>query len=248
MSVPIANPRTVENHRVIEESAVVFCDRAQFIEEVSELFNVESVDFCNFFYFFLQTLMMRDVMMPLIHINKRIRAVGTFVGEDEGGDASAVGLEGQRHHVEHEMQMFFVIFEIGLGGMSAFGETRHGFFGQFDSAFDFADGGEVFVELALIALADAGLEAPSVIGDEIEHAFSEEGRVWMRRRRHPRRRWRVAEETLENEDAGLDSGFTGMEGEPPCEVVLVGARSNRNRTSRCVCRFSQVSSNDGRAV
>ncbi len=109
--------------------------------------------------------------------------VGEVVVHHEGGHAGAVHLEGEEHDVEHEAQVVLAAGGDACGGATD-GRGLHGghptlavglgltdFFGEFDTLLDFTHGGEVFVELLLVAAAELGFEAVCVVEHEVEDAF-----------------------------------------------------------------------------
>jgi hypothetical protein len=79
-------------------------------------------------------------------------------------------LEREDEHVEHESNVLFEVLVV-LRHLQPAGQAWRRLFRQLDAFFDLADSGEVFVELALILAAQAGLEARGIFGAEVEDAL-----------------------------------------------------------------------------
>ena len=79
-------------------------------------------------------------------------------------DARHIGLEGD-HHADRIMSLAWSSNSSGMPAGRSMHRHLHGralLFGLLDAALDIADGFEVFVELALVALAEAGLQARDI--------------------------------------------------------------------------------------
>lgn len=109
--------------------------------------------------------------------------VGEVVVHHERGHTGAVHLESQNHDVKHQSEVIFGASR-DTGGWARDGGCFHAwlpastlgfdltdFFGQFDSLFDLAHGGEVFVEFLLVALTELWLQSIGIFEHEIENAF-----------------------------------------------------------------------------
>ena len=88
----------------------------------------------------------------------RERTIAPLAGEQECGDAGGIGLEGQDHHVEHELNVF-----LETGGDA--GRRIHGgvgdileLFRPLDPVLDFSDAGQVFIELLLVSTTKLTLQ------------------------------------------------------------------------------------------
>ena len=170
MAVAVGIAAAVDDHRIVKQRlAVDVFDRVHFFEEPGELLHVPPVDLGDLVHHLFLVAMMGQVVMALGDIDLGEGPVAPLVGQQEGGDAGGVGLEGQDHHVEHELD----VLPETCAGMPA--RRFHGgvrdvleLFGPFQPAFDFPDAGQVFVELLLIVAAELLLERTGVVEDEIE--------------------------------------------------------------------------------
>ena len=118
--VAVANGAAVNNHAVVEQRSFAFLDGFHFAQETRELLHVKMIYLRDFFLFRLVVLMVGKGVVAFRHANGRIRAIVAVVRRDEGDDTSRVALESQRHHVIHQLQVFFVL----LGNTSGTREIR----------------------------------------------------------------------------------------------------------------------------
>ena len=111
---------------------------------------------------------MRQVVVALRDADFRERAVAPFAGEQECGDARGIGLEGQDHHVKHELNVFL---ETGGNARwrihSGVGDVLE-LFRPLDPLLDFPHAGQVFVELLLVATTKLTLQRNGVIQHEVQ--------------------------------------------------------------------------------
>ena len=154
--VAVANRSAIHNHAVVQQRSFGFLYGFQPVEEIGELLHVEVIDFRDFFLLRGVVLMVRKGVVPIGHADERIRPVVAIVRRDEGGDTRRVALERQRHQVIHQPQMLFIL----LGHAGRAGKIRlcgGEFFGLLDALLQFADGGEVFVQLMTVGVAELRL-------------------------------------------------------------------------------------------
>ncbi len=221
VGVAVADGGAVDDHAVVEECAFALADGFEFFEEVGELGSVEVVDLGDEGFFLFVVAVVGEVVVAVGDADLRVGAITAVVGDDEGGDAGGVGLEGEGHEIKHEFDVLFVVVIVGDdGGLFGGGDDDVEFSVAVDAAFDVADGGEVFVDFAAIGGTEVGLEFFGVAHDEVEDAFVVAvafgdgllggGGV------------AVAEETVED-GLGIDFGGHGLGGGFPGEVELVGA-------------------------
>ncbi len=153
---------------MVEERAFAFLHAFHTSDEVGELADVEFVDLAELLEFVGALLVVGKAVMALGDAERGEGVSAGLGGKHEGGDRSAACLEGQHHEVAHQPHVLLVI-----GGHSG-GQRRIGAGGETlerrDAPLDLADGGEVFVELAPVALAEVALQTAGVIHDEVEDA------------------------------------------------------------------------------
>ena len=220
MFVAVTEGAAIEDRAVIKNGTVTFFRGFQAVEEAGELLRVVAINLGEFLFLFFVVAMVGEVVVTVANTDVWIRAVAAVVGDDEGGDAGGVGLEGEGHHVEHELHLLLVGLE-HLGGVDADGrlgsaELR----GALDAALEVADGGEVFVELAAVGVAEGALEAVGIVEDVVEDALAVEGAAGAGFEGGGG--IGVAEEALKG-GAGIDFGAHRLRGGFPREVELVGA-------------------------
>ncbi len=104
---------------------------------VGQLFDVEAIDFGDLGLFFGFAFVVRKIVMPFGDIEPGVGAIVSFVGEHKGGDAGAIGLEGEDEHVGHQAEVIAVVFGDAGGGFGM-DFARDGF-DAIEAAFDFAD-------------------------------------------------------------------------------------------------------------
>ena len=99
-----------------------------------------------------------------------VAAVAAVVGEDKGGNAGKVHLEGQRQHVAHQADVLLVVDGDADGALELGVADLHRRAGAGDARFQLADGAQVLVKLALVVGAEAGFQLAGVFHDEVENA------------------------------------------------------------------------------
>ena len=176
--------------------------------------------------------MVREGVVPFGDADLGERPVAAVVGQDQGGHAGRVGLEGQDHHVGHQADVVPV-----RGGDAARGVDRRGrgrvadLLGLLDAGLDLADAGQVLVELGpvlRVARAPWRSRASSRTKSRIDFCCSAGGsRKFFRRSPagpEPKRRSKT------RPGVGL-GGHRGGRG-PPRHVPVVGARVPRVAPAR----------------
>jgi len=95
--------------------------------------------------------------------------VAALIGEQECGNPCRIGLESQRHHIEHDLN---VILKPGRNAV----RRGHGRvdrlakpFGFLNALLDFADTHEVFVQFLLVAIGQLALKGMCFIEHEIQN-------------------------------------------------------------------------------
>lgn len=173
-----------QDHAVFQQGALAFVRGLHLGEELGPEFDL----------MFVHALIHAEAMLVAGMVGELVDAAADAVeaGEahvrevvvhHEGGDARAVHLEGEEHDVEHEAQ---VVLAAGgdAGGGAAERDGLHGglptlavglgladFFGELDALLDLAHGGQILVELLLVATAELRFEAAGVFEHEVEDAF-----------------------------------------------------------------------------
>ena len=99
-----------------------------------------------------------------------IGARRAFARDQERQHARQVGLERDRHHVGHQLEVLGEIRRNAVRLVHVRIDLRVVLFRLFDLPLDLADRGEVLVELALVGGSEVGLQLLRVVGDEIENA------------------------------------------------------------------------------
>ena len=194
VTVGIADAAAKNDHAVVQQASVAFFDAFEFLEEVGKLFTVKFINFSNFFELFCIVLVMGDAVVAIRDADFGEAAVGAIVGEEEGGNTRGVCLEGEHLQVEHEADMLFVAVR-DAGGFFIVRQSLGSAIGLGDAALDIPDGGEIFIELLLVGVAEVLLEGLGVLHHKIQHTLVEKfpagpGRVDFRA-------LAAAEETLE---------------------------------------------------
>ena len=117
--------------------------------------------------------MVRQRMVAVGDADLAIGAGGAFARDQEGHHAGQIRLERDRHHIGHQ---FKVLGEIGRDAVRLVHlriDLRVVVLRLVKLPFHFADGAEIFVELALVGGTKAALELLRIVGDEIENAAAE---------------------------------------------------------------------------
>ena len=221
VAVAVGDAAAVDDHRVVEQAlAVDVLGLLQLVEEVGELLHVEVVDLGDLLEVVLLALVVGDVVVAVRDADLLEAAVAAIVGEHEGGDAGRVGFEGQHHHVHHQAQVLLIAAGFaGRRGLAGVGWQAHGF-GLLDLFLDLADAGQVFIELVLVAAAEAAVEGFRVVLDEVEHRLL--GGVAAAEALGALLGIAGPEEPLEDR-AGIRLGGHRLVFGPPRQVELVGA-------------------------
>src|SRR5437867_11401308 len=101
----VAQPASVQVHRVIEQRAVAVGSGFQFLEKICEQRYVERIDLGNFRELFRIVAMMTRGMVRVRDADFRIRTVIELAGQLEGDDPRDVGLKRQHLQIEQELRV-----------------------------------------------------------------------------------------------------------------------------------------------
>ena len=182
--IAVANAAAVKNHGMIEKSAIAVGRRIQLLQKVGKALHVKFVDLHGLGDLLGIVLMMRDGVMSVRHPDRAVTPVAAFAGHHEADYPRHVRLEGDHHQVAHQLRVFFELIRDAVGAL----EQRHLdggalLFRLLNPPLDIADAVEVFVQLALVARTQSGLEARHIAAYEIEdtavffHPLQTSGRV-----------------------------------------------------------------------
>ena len=217
--VAVAHAAAVEEQRVIEQGAVAVRRGFQPIEEAREQPQVVGVDLGLLGHLLGDAVVVRHRVMPVRDADLRIGERAELAGHHERRDARHVPLIGERHELEHQLDVLFPVLrhadrhrrrlEQMIGALAL---------GLLDAPLDFADVLHVLAELGAIPRPEAALE----IGHALSHRV-EDARV-LREARLPRggRRAVAAEHPLED-DARVDLHRERLRRRPPRDGAHVRA-------------------------
>lgn len=80
MSIPIGDTSAVNDERIIEQRCSIrISRRAEFVQKVRELLRVIRVDLGDFLDFRILVLGVRQLMVPILHLDHREGSIATFV-------------------------------------------------------------------------------------------------------------------------------------------------------------------------
>ena len=159
----------VHDHRIVQQTATIGLPGVlKLFQPSSEQLHVEDVDLGDLLLLVLLALVMRQVVMPLLHPDDRIRAIAAIVGHDEGANASAIGAERQRHDVKHQLHMVLELRRNPFRA-SVVGQLDPNLVGHGDAALHVAHRAHVFVELVLIVATQLTMESLGILHHEIEN-------------------------------------------------------------------------------
>ena len=170
MGHAILDGAAIHDHGVVEQAAAVgLAGLLQLLQPCGEHLHVEDVDLGDLLLLVLLALVMGQVMMPFLDADDGVRAIAAVVGQDEAGNAGAVGAEGQREDVEHQLD---VVLELRRNPLRA-GVIRQfdaDLVGHRDPPLDVAHRAHVLVELLLVVSAQLAVQPTGVLEHEVEHA------------------------------------------------------------------------------
>src|SRR5439155_1106642 len=101
----VAQPASVQVHRVIEQRAIAVGSGFQFLEKLRELRNVERIDLGNLEEFFRIVAMMAGGMVRVRDADFRIRTVIELAGHLEGDERCYVVLTRQCLQLEKDLRV-----------------------------------------------------------------------------------------------------------------------------------------------
>ena len=191
VSVAIAHTGTEQNHGLVQDRPGAFLHRAQPIQEIRILLNMPAGDAFVGGQFFRKILVVAVLVVPALHpVEEGEVPAGYGVAEHEGADPGGVGPECQCHDVEHQADLLGMV-DAAFAGPGRIGikidplaqafdfSPRCRIFqilaespasGPFDPVFDRADTLEVLDHFLLVGFAQLLLQAPSVVGHQIQDA------------------------------------------------------------------------------
>ena len=173
--------------------------------------------------------------MAFGNANLRQGTIVAVVPEQERGDAGGVGLKRQDQHVIHELNVLSPVLWNARRGIGAGILDRPKLLRLLNACLDFADAGEVLVELVLVVSVQPAVHAARLFHHEIEHrplfllAALQVLRALSGRA--------AAKEPLENH-AWIGFRRHGGRGRTPGEVELVGAGIARIARARSAHRVA----------
>ena len=171
MAVAIRQTRAVDDDRVIQQIGVAFLGRFQLFEETCQLLSVIFVDLRNLLHQIRLVLVVRTGMVTVRDADFAIGARCAFAGDQERNDARHVGLERDGHHVGEQLEVLGEIRRYAIGLVHPRIHLSVILFGLFELPFHFADGREIFVELALVGRSERRLQLLCIGCDEIQNAL-----------------------------------------------------------------------------
>src|SRR6266516_243133 len=167
----VAQPASVQVHRVIEQRAVAVGSGFQFLEKLRKQRYVERIDLGNLEKLFRIVAMMTRGMVRVRDADFRIRTVIELAGQLEGDDPCDVGLKRQDLQIEQELRVVGERrrdtnrpFQIGYG---IFRRPR---LGTLDLALDLATAVEVLIDANAIGYSHSPLEPRDIVVERIEQA------------------------------------------------------------------------------
>ena len=139
---------------------------------MGELLDVEPVDSSDLLDLASVTAVMGQTVMCFRHASFVIDLVAEFERDHEGDDAGHVGLEGDRHQVEHEPGMRNKALRHTGSGPRQFGR-RHVrvLLGLDDPLLDVPYRKEVFVQLAAVGGTERALQRLGLFQHKVQHAL-----------------------------------------------------------------------------
>ncbi len=175
MPVSVRETGAVDDHAVIEQRRIAFFGRLQFLDPRGELARLIAIDLRHLLHQVGHIAVMRERVMAVGNADLAVRPRGALMRDQKRDDAREIGLEGDGHHVGHQLEVFGEVgrHAVGLLHMRIdLGVVRFRFR---DLPFDFANGREILVELAPVRGSEISLQLSGVVGDEIENAAAEPG-------------------------------------------------------------------------
>ena len=159
--VPVAvrDGPAVEDQGVVEHAAAVgVAGGVELAQKVGELLHVEAVDPPDLLQVLGPPLVVREVVVSLVDADLVEAAIVSLVGEQEGGDAGGVALEGEGQEIAHQPDVRAEVLGDCLGRRPA-GAGQAVLFGPLDLALHLPHTAQVLLELAPIGAAQTDLSA-----------------------------------------------------------------------------------------
>src|SRR5438093_11329321 len=115
MSVAVGDTAAVNNHTIVEQRSFALGERFQFVEKISQLSGMKAVDPGDLCFLLFVPAVVGQVMMSIRHAHESVIAITPIIRNDETGDTSAIGLEGQSQQIVHEPNVLFVVLRYAIG-------------------------------------------------------------------------------------------------------------------------------------
>ena len=169
VGVGVAEAGSVDGDGVVEKASFTVRGGAEFVEEIGELLHVERVDFGHLFDKVRVAAVVGAGVVRFGDAGFGIGAEAAFAREHEGDHAGGAGGEGESGEIKKQAGVFAVAGGNagwrGSGGGGERGRLVH-------AGFDFANGGEVFLELAAVRRAEVASEAGGFCAGEVQDALA----------------------------------------------------------------------------
>src|SRR2546422_3028704 len=167
----VAQPASVQVHRVIKQRAVAVGSGFQFLEKICEQRYVERIDLGNFRELLWIVAMMTRGMVRVRDADFRIRTVIELARQLEGDDPCDVGLKRQDLQIEQQLRVIgerhrYTNRSLQIG----YGIFRRPRLGALDLALDLANAVEVLINATAIGYSHSPLEPRDIVVERIEQA------------------------------------------------------------------------------
>ena len=174
MAVAVVDRASVDDHAAVQKGAVALLYRAQTVDEVGELCDVETVDAPDLVEVVLATLVVRDAVVPVGHADARIAAIASGSRVHQRRDTRDVSLEREHHQFAHQAQVLIELHALARPRRQLVRLLDRGprcaARSPGDAPLELTQRGEVLVELATVRAPELLFEAAGILADEVENA------------------------------------------------------------------------------
>ena len=222
VAVAVGDAGAVDDHGIVEQGAVALRNGFQLLHPGRELPHMIVIDLRDFLDHGRIVAVMRQRVMPIGKTDFAVSAVAAFAHRQERGHARKIRLEGDGHHVGHQLEVL-AEFRGDAEGLSIGDRFGRHAFRALNAALQLANRREVFVELPLVGRSDTRPQPLGIFGDEVEHAAAENcggfGLPALKSASSPKSR--------SNSDAGIENRRQRLVFVLPRQIIGVGAGVTR---------------------
>ncbi len=245
MPVAVTDAAAINNHRMIQQRPIAIRRILQLGHKGRKLLHVIAVNRRHFIHQSRIVAVVRQAMVPIGNANLAVPSVASFPRQHERRNARNIGLQRQRHQVEHQLRMLAILQRNAVRLLH--GRHRHGvlgrlFLGHLHLALHFAHRRQILIQLALVGVTQAARQLFRIVRHQVQNALVDAlaaqprcriARVFATTKQTFKHRTRIHFRRIRNRSTAprdavhIRAGITRIA--VPCQVTVFNAKLQRRQ-------------------